>query len=248
MGFTATLFETATGKEVSQIRFDNAGFFGASPPQLAFSPDNKLLAACSADEEKTDLYDVRTGKRLQSLAHQSEPAPPPAKGKPRLRGSRQADQTVIFSPDSKIVAAKVATKTLLLWDTATGNRLVSLSLPGDGSFDNGAFTPDGRCLALDLNDGTVAVYELASVQLRRSFGKMHGGAKEVKLKNPLPTAALRGSMEPLPNPARGGLSRRQVPGPRRAGSADPRLGHGQWKGAGRFPGPQWPGQSHCFRP
>jgi hypothetical protein len=36
---------------------------------------------------------------------------------------------------------------------------------------SGAFSPDGRCLALDFNDGTVVEFELATARARRIFGK-----------------------------------------------------------------------------
>src|SRR5262249_42230577 len=36
--------------------------------------------------------------------------------------------------------------------------------------DSGAFSPDGRCVALDHNDGTVTVYELATAKARHVYG------------------------------------------------------------------------------
>src|SRR5439155_1528224 len=38
-----------------------------------------------------------------------------------------------------------------------------------------AFSPDGRCLAVDLEDGTAVLYELATCQPRSTFGKKAAG-------------------------------------------------------------------------
>ena len=44
--------------------------------------------------------------------------------------------------------------------------ILSASPPDRSGVQYAAFSPDGRCLALDLNDGTVVVYELATMQPR----------------------------------------------------------------------------------
>jgi hypothetical protein len=84
---------------------------------------------------------------------------------------------LIFSPDSKMLAARVDPKNLGVWDTVTGQRIGSLPLP-KGFFsineppdmDSAAFSSDGRCLVLDRYDGTAVLYELATGQPRRTFG------------------------------------------------------------------------------
>jgi hypothetical protein len=76
---------------------------------------------------------------------------------------------MFFTPDSKLLAALADAKTLGVWDTASGKRIASLSI-ATPKLAGGAFSPDGRCVALDQNDGTVVLYELASGQVRRTFG------------------------------------------------------------------------------
>src|SRR5262249_39098961 len=62
------------------------------------------------------------------------------------------------------------------WDTGSGQRIGTFTpatrgLPKNpATIHSGAFSPDGRSVALAQNDGTVDLYEFASGQLRRSFG------------------------------------------------------------------------------
>jgi WD40 repeat protein len=49
--------------------------------------------------------------------------------------------------------------------------------------ESAAFSPDGRCLVLDMDDGTAVLYELATAQPRRIFGKKQAPPKEVRNAN-----------------------------------------------------------------
>jgi hypothetical protein len=82
-----------------------------------------------------------------------------------------APATMLFSPDSRILAAYSDPNTLALWDAMSGRKLTTLPLPNRSQVQSGAFSLDGRCLALDMNDGTVVLWELASGKERRVFGK-----------------------------------------------------------------------------
>jgi hypothetical protein len=80
-------------------------------------------------------------------------------------------QSMLFSPDGKALAFQAGPgAAVLVLDTATGKRLASLTPAAPTPVLQGAFAPDGRCLALKGTDGTVALYELSTGQLRRIYG------------------------------------------------------------------------------
>jgi WD40 repeat protein len=84
---------------------------------------------------------------------------------------------LIFSADNKMLAAHADAETLGIWDTATGKPIGSLPLPKGAplvhpppGMDSAAFSPEGRCLVLDRDDGTAVLYELATGKPRCTFG------------------------------------------------------------------------------
>src|SRR5262249_45230272 len=86
---------------------------------------------------------------------------------------------------------------MVLLDTTTGKQTGSLRPPEGALALPEAFTPDGRCLALRLRDGTVALYELATGQPRRTYGSrlppaVEGGPREPGI------AAFLGTDAPTP--------------------------------------------------
>jgi WD40 repeat protein len=80
-------------------------------------------------------------------------------------------QKLLYSADGKALAFQAGRgATIIVRDTATGNEIATLTPDKGSQALLRAFTPDRRCLALDVGDGTVTVYELASGQPRRSYG------------------------------------------------------------------------------
>jgi WD40 repeat protein len=77
---------------------------------------------------------------------------------------------MVFSADSKVLAAYVDFQTFAWFDVATGKRLGSLYPPRDTAIHSGVFAADGCSLVLDMSDGTAALYELATARLRRVYG------------------------------------------------------------------------------
>jgi WD40 repeat protein len=135
------LVDAASGKELGQITP------GAAAGQLlgmniSFSPNGTILAIGSgfgfAKDGKVELYDVPAAKPRHTLD-----------AKPNYYGELPM---AFFSPDSKTFASYADEKTLTLglWDTTTGRRIGSLSLPKSNlgatlnDAHKGAFTPDGR--------------------------------------------------------------------------------------------------------
>jgi RNA polymerase sigma factor (sigma-70 family) len=164
----AVLFDTATGKEIAEVA-------PASEGSYLFSADGKLLAAFADPVGQTiHLYELPGGKRLHTLANPA-PAPDPRKG--LLRPAPR----MFFSPDGGRLAVLADPKAVTFWDTRAGRRLLSAPLSSENlppekvapqNVDiHAAFSPDGRCLAVDGNDGTAVVYELATARPRHRFGK-----------------------------------------------------------------------------
>jgi RNA polymerase sigma factor (sigma-70 family) len=136
---------------------------------MVFSLDSKMLAV---RQRQITLYEAPTGKLLHVIPINK---PVQKKGAKTLLNGFPA--VMFFSPDGKILAAFADDNMLALWNTASGQHVGKLSpanaITAKGRLSrikSGAFSPDGRCLALDFPDGTAILYELASAKIRRRFG------------------------------------------------------------------------------
>jgi WD40 repeat protein len=163
----AVVFDTATGKAIGEIGLEVEVAPMHRRP-LVFSPDGKFLAVnTGTDKEQIDLYEIPGGKRLRTL--DAGPGNQAAK-KGILRG---AVQKLVFSPDGKMLAFHPgdAAAPIVLLDIATGKQAGSISPDSKSPWAVLlAFTPDGRCLALEMADGTGALLELATGKPRRAYG------------------------------------------------------------------------------
>jgi WD40 repeat protein len=132
---------------------------------LAFSPDGKTLAARWTVEGKIGFYEVPSGKFLRSVDI--------AAGDTEFGIGPVAPDVVVFSPDGKTLLGFSGPMELAVWDVPTGRRVKTLPLPETilTGFVSAAFSPDGRCLAFDMPDSTVELYELATVTLRTRLGQ-----------------------------------------------------------------------------
>lgn len=159
----AHLFDTATGKVIGEIGLA-VEIAPTHRKPLLFSPDGKLLAASAGDAQvKIDLYEVPSGKLLRSLG--TGALAPGGKGfKAAVPAS---SQRMMFSPDNKMLAFQSAPgDRILVLDTESGKQIAAINPPEDSRAMQGAFSPDGRCLALEQVDGKVTLYELATGQAR----------------------------------------------------------------------------------
>jgi len=123
---------------------------------IAFSPDDKTLAAGSADGT-VQLWDVASGHHFADLSEQIVfPV-----------------YSVAFSPDGTMLASGDQGnvdyfETIKLWDVASGKEVRTLSLltfEEDGRTDSVysvAFSPDGKTLASGSYAGTVKLWDVAS--------------------------------------------------------------------------------------
>jgi RNA polymerase sigma factor (sigma-70 family) len=155
-GNTIRLWDLRTGKELRQIAND--------PPAsaLAFSPDDKILAAGGERQEgKTlisspiRLWDVNSGRELR-----------------RLSGHVFGVSALAFSPDGKRLVSGGIGSVLRVWDVATGKDL--LPFAEHQSYVNSvAFSPDGRSLATGGLDGAIRLWEPKSGKPARLFEEGH---------------------------------------------------------------------------
>jgi WD40 repeat protein len=180
-GATADLMlaDSATGKELVVISLSSfkgfaKAFGGFGPVSVVFSPGNKLLAVEEPlstpiasklnDGQKIHIYDVTSGKRLHTLTN-----PVPSK-KIKLASLAIPAPALIFSPDGRTLARPVG-EYVFLWNTVTGERAGSLMAPNGTLIDHVAFSPDGRAITVESNDGTATMFELATNNPRRVFGQ-----------------------------------------------------------------------------
>jgi WD40 repeat protein len=128
------LLDAATGNVVRAIKV------GEAPVRIAFQPDGEQLAA--GQNGKLTLWNVTNGKAglaLQDVVH---------------------DGGWSFSPDGTQLATANQDKTVTVWDTASGDEVLSFSPGGDEPLANPlavlAWTPGGEAL-LGVERGATVV-------------------------------------------------------------------------------------------
>jgi RNA polymerase sigma factor (sigma-70 family) len=158
---TLTVSDAATGKEQCAIK--GAGQGGV---ELTFSPDGKTLAVSRFQDAVVHLYDLATGKEGRVLGDPDKAGPVAGPGAVITLAAPRP----VFSPDGRLLAARAGER-CRVWEVATGRELPQVEPPKDSQVAGIAFTPDSRSLALDLGDGGVVLWELATGKQRRQLGK-----------------------------------------------------------------------------
>jgi WD40 repeat protein len=143
--------------EVTKRLMKNGG-----PGPISFSPDGKMLAASSINEdEPITIWDVESGKVI-----------------PLLKGQKEMGSYVLFSPDGKWLLASGGGKTARLWDVRTGE--LKLTLSGHAlDINSAAFSPDGATVATASEDMTIKVWDVQTGALKQTLTGHGGGVRAV---------------------------------------------------------------------
>lgn len=129
--------------------------------RVIFSPDDQRLASVAVD--KIDLWDLNTGKIVQSCRHI-------AAGE-TTNGLLWGVNDLAFSLDGRQLATASQDQTIKMWDTSTGQELKTLR-GHTGGVGCVAFTPDSQRLVSSSNDQTIRIWDV-STGLERSCLKGH---------------------------------------------------------------------------
>ena len=126
---------------------------GGGATSAAFSPDGKTLAVLGRNGD-TYLWDIATRRWAATLASV------------QCRGN---DAGVLFSPDGKTLAVVgAANGDTCLWNVAAREQVAVLPAPSSNSDDNpygvtgGAFSPDGRTLAIGDSNGSTYLWDVST--------------------------------------------------------------------------------------
>jgi WD40 repeat protein len=176
---TERLYRVPSGKLVCQMpplspNRNRPAFLSQAPADsgnnLAFSPDERLVAQFGRGDGRIHVYDTDTGKLRFSLGTKLEME----EGRINVFSHDAA-----FSFDNKYLASwSSMEKVIRVWDTATGAELVQIvpeeirTQPTPGFLAgqrrlNLAWSPDNRVLAVAEN--TIRLYEMATLGVRRTL-------------------------------------------------------------------------------
>lgn len=118
-----------------------------------FSADGRMLASGASNGTVT-LWDVESGTELWTLS-----------------GHLHEVTSVAFSPNGSTLASR-SDDTIKLWDVSNGSLIRTFDgYPSDFYTDREivAFTPDGRILALEIDNPTVNLWDVSSSSLIQTF-------------------------------------------------------------------------------
>jgi WD40 repeat protein/uncharacterized caspase-like protein len=156
---TIKLWETATNRKLRDFSSSGQGSLSIAPA-VAFSRDSRLIATSGGDSS-VKVWDVMTGRELQSLSTVQ------ATG---IQGSMMASLGVYFigfASDNRLVTISDAIR---IWDLSTGRELRTIAqdmaeLAGFVGTEGGiSVSPDGTQLMLlaDHSDPEVRIVDIAS--------------------------------------------------------------------------------------
>ena len=156
---TLRLWDASTGKLRKTF-----GEHSGSVNTVAFSPDGETIASASrglihlwnTEGALLQLWYARTGEHVEHFVDHIDYV-----------------QTVVFSPDGKLIASGGYDSRLRLWEANTGNHIATLRGGGPAV----AFSPDGELLANEYGGdgiiGTIGLWDVHTGELRHVLGKYH---------------------------------------------------------------------------
>ncbi len=145
---TIKIWDPHTGKLERTLKTGEA-----QPWPLAFSPDSKLLAVGSQNEDhsgQVQVWDAQNWKQKHILKQD------------------KYVNSVAFTSDSKILASGTGGDLVQLWDVQTGQQIRSLKgvPPGTWCVD---FSPDGQTIAAGWRDGSVRLWDVQTGELKKTL-------------------------------------------------------------------------------
>jgi WD40 repeat protein len=146
------IYDTVSWKPLRTIIAHKKAVWG-----LAFSPDGSLLATGSEDFT-VKLWNVASGALLATFG--VEDCAPAACGK----GHRDAVNSVVFSPDGKLLVSAGNDNTIRVWNVI--DRKYSFTMGGGRGHQDWvlglAFSPDGKKLASASRDRLIKIWDIAT--------------------------------------------------------------------------------------
>jgi WD40 repeat protein/uncharacterized caspase-like protein len=126
-------------------------------PELAFSPDGRLLAT-GAEDDAVKLWEVSTGRVLRTFYGAKNP--------------------VVFSRDGRWVITNNLRGLVTLWDVATGERSEMRGIPYEATYPvfGVAISPDGESLMTTHGDGAVGGWN-TTLKVATGIWGMHGAQR-----------------------------------------------------------------------
>ncbi len=166
-GGAVIAWDVASGKQGREVKSNG------QPPQL--SPDGRFLIAVDYNRGRVVFTDLATGKEARVV----NPQPAGEEFLPNV-APRVNIATITVSPDSRFVLLGDYTQKTSLWETATGRRVRTITIPGynrlGGWQPRGLqFSNDGRLLILADQSGKVTMIESGGGGTRRAFDSTHAG-------------------------------------------------------------------------
>ncbi len=159
---TAKVWDAATGRELLTLKGHTGGV-----SSIAYSPDGmRLVTGCWTDEleHTVRVWDANTGQ-VQLI----------------LKGHTLDITEAVFSPDGKRIASTSSDKTARIWDSRSGQPLLTVFLYGNGC--SIAFSSDGTRMATGDNDGKAKLWDATTGELLQTLAG-HSGSVTRAVFNP----------------------------------------------------------------
>jgi len=132
------IWDVATGQFVRQFQLSS----GSGPVRsIAFSPDDKHVAAGAQSTGQIEIWDIASGQQLATLT-----------------GHGAGVEALQFTPDGTRVASGSIDQTVRIWDADTYDSLLTLR-DHEEPIISLAFSPDGTDLYSSASGGTVRIWE-----------------------------------------------------------------------------------------
>jgi hypothetical protein len=163
---TAKVWDLASGRALFTVPGHLGGIWS-----VAYSPDGRQFLTGGGDGENNGkLWDAETGRLVRTF--------PPRGGadwlesgplaRPR-EGHWQRVEVVAFSPDGKRVLSGSNDGRVIVWDTASGDSLLTLGQRSGTPIHAAAFSPDGLTIAIGTCGGKFALWKVEGGQELLTF-------------------------------------------------------------------------------